>query len=274
VLQKLGVSSEIICPDIPKVSFSCPFEIAKYKIFPDLLIAVDCAALDRCFYPEEFRSLFFINIDHHVSNTNFASLNIVRAVPSACEVLVALLCDVYGEDIFDCEIAEAFLFGILSDTLIFSTSEVSKQTFAVTEFLLGKGADYQKVKCGLGNLISVQKLQLWSQIIMSSEIKLADRVLLLKLDKNLIKEYKLESLMFAGFINRVAGMVDTDLVIFISEFEENTIDVSMRSKITDVALLAQSFSGGGHKRAAGFKIKGMSMLEVEKILLAKIEAYQ
>ena len=105
VLQKLGKEARIICPDEPKVTFPCPLKIAKYTKVPDLLISVDCGSLERCFYPAEFQNIFFVNIDHHISNPNFADLNIVRNVPSNCELLAALLLATYGDEVFTPEVA-------------------------------------------------------------------------------------------------------------------------------------------------------------------------
>jgi len=271
ILQKLGKTFEIVCPDSPKVDFSCEYKIAKYDQIPDLLISVDCASKERCFFPKEFESIFFINIDHHISNTLYADVNIIKKAPSACEVLVSLFAAVFGKNIFDQDIAESFLFGMMTDTLIFSTSEVSHKTFTTTQFLLSLEADYQKVKKGVQNFLPIKQFQLWSEIIFRAKLDINNQILILNVNKQIINQLKLKQNDFVGFINHVSSNVDTDIIIFISEFQDDTIDVSMRSKITDVSKIAQSFSGGGHKHAAGFKVKNISNLDLEKKLITKIK---
>lgn len=270
VLKKLGISSEIICPDLPKVKMVCHYEIATFTKKPDLLISVDCASKERCFLPSDFEDIFFINIDHHISNTLFADLNIVKNAPSACEVLVALFSLAFGDDVFDKQVAEALLFGVMSDTLIFSTSEVSIQSFQIAEFLLSFNADYQKVKSNVQSFIPVKNFKNWADVILKSELFLEGKVLVLKLTKNLIVQLDVVQNDFAGFINYVASNVDSDIVVFISEFEDGCIDVSMRSKKSDVNIIAQSFLGGGHKKASGFKIKNKALSILEDDLLKKI----
>jgi phosphoesterase RecJ-like protein len=79
-----------------------------------------------------------------------------------------------------------------------------------------------------------------------------------------------------GFINipLQAGVVEVS--VFFKENEECTLRCSLRSKgAVNVAQIAQSFGGGGHKSAAGFKspypletIKN-KVLELVKAELAK-----
>jgi phosphoesterase RecJ-like protein len=269
-LKTLGISSEIICPDLPKVKMVCQYEIAKFTKKPDLLISVDCASKERCFLPVEFDQIFFLNIDHHISNTLFADLNIVKNAPSACEVLTALLSLAFGDEVFDKQVAEALLFGVMSDTLIFSTSEVAIQSFQITEFLLSFKVDYQKVKSNVQSFIPVKNFKNWADIILKAEVFLEGKVFVLKLTKNLIVQLNVVQNDFAGFINYVASNVDSEVVVFISEFEDKCIDVSIRSKKANVNLIAQDFLGGGHKKASGFKVKNKKLAILEEDLLKKI----
>ena len=51
--------------------------------------------------------------------------------------------------------------------------------------------------------------------------------------------------------------------------EPEVCRVSMRSKVTDVSLIAAGMGGGGHKRAAGCTIK-MPFAEAKKYLMSEI----
>jgi hypothetical protein len=44
-----------------------------------------------------------------------------------------------------------------------------------------------------------------------------------------------------------------------SSFQEESLQVSLRSKVMDVSRISESFGGGGHKNASGFRIKSDSI---------------
>ncbi|MFZ5775674.1 MAG: DHH family phosphoesterase, partial [Thermodesulfobacteriota bacterium] len=56
------------------------------------------------------------------------------------------------------------------------------------------------------------------------------------------------------------------------EAEKGLVSVSLRSKGTnyDVAKVAASFGGGGHRNAAGFKVLDTSIEEVREKLLERL----
>ena len=52
-------------------------------ILPEITFALDCADLDRANIKNKANLNFIINIDHHVSNTNFGDINIIDPKSSA-----------------------------------------------------------------------------------------------------------------------------------------------------------------------------------------------
>jgi phosphoesterase RecJ-like protein len=56
------------------------------------------------------------------------------------------------------------------------------------------------------------------------------------------------------FLNAVTGKTDTILVL--RELPNGEIKGSFRSVKRDIAKLAKLLGGGGHKKAAGFTVKG------------------
>jgi phosphoesterase RecJ-like protein len=61
-----------------------------------------------------------------------------------------------------------------------------------------------------------------------------------------------------------------EIALLFKQPEENLTRVSFRSKEIDVAKIAVSFGGGGHKKAAGCSIYA-PMKEAEKIVLQAVE---
>ena len=54
-----------------------------------------------------------------------------------------------------------------------------------------------------------------------------------------------------GFIDLARIIEGVDVAIMVKYVDEKTCRISMRSKTTNVSLIAEAFGGGGHVRAAG-----------------------
>ena len=71
----------------------------------------------------------------------------------------------------------------------------------------------------------------------------------------------METKALSNFLNAMTE--GTDVVMVIRETEDGGVKGSFRSQKRDVAAQAEEFGGGGHKRAAGFKIKDARLQEIE-----------
>ncbi|MDO8537141.1 MAG: DHHA1 domain-containing protein, partial [bacterium] len=61
-----------------------------------------------------------------------------------------------------------------------------------------------------------------------------------------------------GLSNYLNNISDAKISVLIKEMPDETIKVSLRTNddLIDVSKFAKMFNGGGHKKAAGFSIKG------------------
>ena len=76
---------------------------------------------------------------------------------------------------------------------------------------------------------------------------------------------------FSGFPRMMKDIV---ISAFFRETGDNEWKVSLRSKgNTDVAKIAESFKGGGHKNAAGYEIKA-DLESAKKSLLSQSEEFR
>jgi phosphoesterase RecJ-like protein len=74
-----------------------------------------------------------------------------------------------------------------------------------------------------------------------------------------------------GLIDHLRAIEGVIVAVFFEELLEGKVRVSMRSKseAADVAAICQRFGGGGHKLAAGARVKG-TLGEVEARVLEAI----
>jgi phosphoesterase RecJ-like protein len=62
------------------------------------------------------------------------------------------------------------------------------------------------------------------------------------------------------------------VAVFLKETAENWVSVSLRSKGTrDVAGIARTFGGGGHRNAAGFRLENRTIDQIRAELLPELK---
>ena len=111
----------------------------------DLLIAIDSANIERIGNVAELRkdAKKMINIDHHISNTNYADINYVEDVSSTSEIIYKFL-DLFDVEL-DKEIASLLYLGIINDTGNFTHSNVTAETFLISSELIKAGVDNNEI---------------------------------------------------------------------------------------------------------------------------------
>ena len=236
----------------------------------DAIISLDASDINRLgllysHSPKKLESVILINIDHHPSNTDFGTLNIVDPSAAAvCELLAQIMEE---EDLPITEdVANALLVGIVTDTLGFRTSATSARTLRVAANLMERGASLSRISERIFNTRSPRTLRLWGEVLSRTNI---DRDLVWADITNEMLAKCDASLEDADtLVDFIAGIPDTSAAFLFSE-QGGKVRVSMRtSEALNAADLAKTFGGGGHARAAGCTLVG-TMKEVQSIILGE-----
>jgi phosphoesterase RecJ-like protein len=254
VLEKMGKRVEAIYPDEPEFAQSrVPSNvlIARHHQIPDLLIACDTANYDRLYFPRVFETIPLINIDHHISNKLNGACNIIDAAASStCELLFKLL-QAWDASCIDAYVANCLLFGLLYDSQVFHTQATTPQTLRVAAELIEKGADLYQLKAELLANKSHTIIKLWGEILLRVEVSQSGKAAWVGITQNDLARHNLSLSSLIGFSNFLWEMNEVDITLVFYETTSGQTKVSLRSKISDVNLLAARFGGGGHKNAAG-----------------------
>lgn len=110
----------------------------------DVIITIDAPTLDSLgeLYTanhDQFKGRDILNIDRHLTNANFGTINLIeREASSTAELILGILHSLNLT--FDANIATNLYAGILSSTNNFSSYSVSANTFEASAFLLKSGA--------------------------------------------------------------------------------------------------------------------------------------
>lgn len=253
-LQSLGKSVETIYvnqTDYVLAVNPAGERINNHSRISDLLIACDTANYERLYFPEVFKAIPLINIDHHVSNSIMGTVNLVDGtVSSTCEYLVTIF-KAWNVKITK-TIAEALLYGMLYDTQIFQTQPTNAQTLRVAAELIDAGAHIFKLKLLLEAYKTSKNIKFWGSVLQRLTLLPHAKAVIATVTKEDLGAAGVDRSAFLGLNNFISTLTDIDIMIFMYEEESGKTKVSLRSKTADVNVLAGKFNGGGHKYAAGF----------------------
>jgi len=246
-------------PNFKKIKNSMPVKC-------DLLISFDCGSFDRLGIEKgDFK---IINIDHHRTNTNYGDINIVDS-SSASATLLAL--DILKSDHpLTKDEAVCIYTGLVEDTGFFSFTNTDHRAFEAASKLVSTGIDPAQISKNLKMRNSLAKTRLTALFINSIEL-LHDGTIA-------VGSITQEDFIATGaiksdsdhLIDILRNLATVELAIMIMEDNNSGYKVSLRSKNhIDVSAIAQSFGGGGHKRAAGFELSKADLTIVTEQIIKK-----
>lgn len=224
------------------------------------LIALDCGDKKRICVEEDIinNANKVICIDHHASNDNYGDFNYIDVnASSTCELVYNLLVR-YNEtqniDLIDENIATALYTGLATDTGNFSYSSTHPSSFEMAKELLIKGAKRDMIIQKVFQSNPYNYYKLLGEALNTLDI-VNGKVASICITKEMLKNNIISFNDVDGITSYTRDIEGVEVGILLKEKKENEVKVSLRSKnYVDVSLIAQSFNGGGHVRAAGCTI--------------------
>ncbi|MFC1748420.1 bifunctional oligoribonuclease/PAP phosphatase NrnA, partial [Pseudomonadota bacterium] len=252
----------------------------------DLIITVDTAALEQLgrFYEdntEMFTEIPVINIDHHASNDNFGKINFIDVMSSATtELLIPLVEDIEkeeGKELMDEDVATLLLAGIITDTGSFQNANTTPRSFAASAKLIKHGARQQEIIQHVFKTKHLSTLRLWGRILSNINVDKVHRFVWSTISKRDFEDTGSRPDETGGIIDELlTNAPDAEIVLLLKQKEGGVVSGSLRSTTAsvDASQIAEFFGGGGHVRAAGFKVSGEDLRKVEEKVIDRIRAYQ
>jgi bifunctional oligoribonuclease and PAP phosphatase NrnA len=275
-LQKLGKKAVYVLDDnIPELYrfLKGAREVEKPSFFTeldfDLVIALDCGDLERLGkVAQQIGETKLVNIDHHISNTRFAEINLVEENASATAEIVYKLIKSMGIFI-DKDIADCIYTGIVTDTGMFQYSNTSEETHSIAAELIIAGVNPSYMFNKIYQNSPKEKVLLLGEALKTLEFFNHDTVSCISITKAQVDSIAEEDIDTEGIVNLGRDIVGVEVAVFLKQKEPNLFKVSLRSKsYIDVSIIAKDFGGGGHIRAAGCMITGSLASAKQQILLA------
>jgi phosphoesterase RecJ-like protein len=223
---------------------------------PDVALALDCATIDRLGRLAERmkKAKAFINLDHHVSNTKFAGVNVVDAKAASSSELVLHLLSRLGAEITP-EIATCLYVGLVTDTGRFGYEAVTPRTHAIAAFLIQRGVDVADITQKLYESYRFTFLKILGRAAERATLESDPTFVLSYLSQKDLNEIGVSMDDTDDVIDTLRANREADVTCLLKERSDGKWKGSFRSKgATDVGAVAKQLGGGGHTLAAGFEL--------------------
>jgi phosphoesterase RecJ-like protein len=157
----------------------------------DLIISLDCSDARRMgsVFDDRLATIPLLNIDHHVTNTLFGTVNWVNPSSVATAQLVLALADSLGWPL-DQDVAVCLLTGLVTDTRSFRTHNVDTVAMRAALRLMEEGASLNEISQRVLDQRPLASIRLWGQAI--TQMHLEDDVLWAEVTRDMRQRWALE----------------------------------------------------------------------------------
>ena len=223
---------------------------------PDVFVSLDAASPGRL---GELAALLTdagtsVVLDHHASNPGFGDVRLVDPAAPATVVLVAGLLDELGVAL-DAQLATLLYAGLAADTGSFRFSSTRPDTHALAARLLATGIDHAAISQRLFDTAPFGWLRLLSAVTGRAVLEPGVGAGLVWTWSSTAEaaEHGLPGEQLEALVDVVRSTAEADVACVLKGQDDGSWSVSLRSRgATDVARVAVSLGGGGHRAAAGF----------------------
>ena len=238
---------------VKKYNFIPNFSEIKTEISNDseLIIICDCGELKRVgdVLVNTIGNRDTLNIDHHISNKDFGTKNIVITdASSTCEIIF----DLAKEFEITKDIATCLFAGIFADTGGFRYSNTTSNTFKCAAELVVLGANPENIAKNLFANSPLNEVILQAKALSKIQTFFNGKYAEIVLTNEDFAG--VESNASEGLAEKARDIENVEISCLI-RWDKDLFKVSLRSKSYEynVSDLAEKFGGGGHRQAAAFR---------------------
>ncbi len=260
-LRNYGKEVKMFTPNLvpQKYLFLQGAELVSQEVLLDdyskTVIVLDSSDLERLSYFTDTvtKCKKVINIDHHVTNQNFGTYNLVEVEAAATgEIIYGLLKDL--EIPLSKTVAESLYVAIATDTGSFKYENTTPATHRVASSLLEYGLNPGALSQKIFDERSLPFFMILKEALAGLEIYEEGKIALSTLSKDIRERCGATPGDLEGIVNYTRDIEGVELGILFYVEGSSEVKVGFRSKMVDVSELAGRLNGGGHARAAGCRL--------------------
>lgn len=277
LLKAMGKKITLLSPEeVPdSYSFLPGVDLIRYRphlseIDYDVACMVDCTGIDRIGMVQYAldKAKPIVNIDHHVSNSRFGTVNWV-APDISCS----------GEQIYHLfkraklpinkRTALYMYVAMVTDTGSFRYTNTNAGTHRIVSELIGKGLNPTAIYRKIYEESNKSRIALLASALSTLDMTADGKIAWIRITKDMLKKHKTGMEGTEDFVNFPRSIRGVKVALAFREVGPDMVKVSFRSNDrVDVSRLAKIFGGGGHPSASGCTLTG-TMGEAEEAVVLK-----
>ncbi len=274
LLRQLGATVLHVCPDsVPdRYAFLAGADEVVTELPEDLsdwgLVTCDAAELSRFGeWAERFAAMpLRVNVDHHVSNPGFGTINVILTDAAATGEVVYHLFECFGIRP-SLEAAQAMYAAIVTDTGGFAYEATTAETHRIAGELIALGVHPAWMTQQLFEQVPMSELQIKSQALAKMQRTPDGTVVWTVVTQAMLVATGADESQLDGLAEQMRSLKGVDIAFYLRETARG-VKLSLRGKHSDVNRVAAHFGGGGHRRAAGATVPGPIDSAAERVLEA------
>jgi len=254
-------------PKIDKIIFSK--EVPSFNSY-DLIICFDHGSLSLSGHEQKLTGyknsspdIRLVNIDHHEFNDNFGDLNILDFEASSTSEVVY---DIFRSSKIEIDrnMATCLMTGLIYDTSNFTNSATKESSLSCASHLASCGASIPSINEKVIKTKNIPSLNIWGEVFSRLQINPKYHIAYSFIRKDDLMQDGVNKEAMDGMANFLQGLKDVKAVMLLTEEKDGMLKGSLRTihDDVDVSALARMWGGGGHKKAAAFRVKA-ELMEVE-----------
>lgn len=272
LLRALGGTVIHVCPDpVPSRYAFLPGTDAVLTTLPDDLgahglVTCDAAELSRFGdWAEPFAAMpLRINVDHHVSNPGFGTLNLVLTDCAATGEVVYHLFEHFEVPV-PLDAAQALYVAIVTDTGGFAYEATSTESHRIAGELLSIGVSPSEMTEQLFDQVPLSELKIKALAMSGMQLSDGGRIAWTIVTQAMLDACGAHESQLDGLTEQLRSLQGVDVAFSLRETPRG-LKLSLRGKRSDVNQVAARFGGGGHRRAAGATVPGPLETAASRVL--------
>lgn len=213
-----------------------------------------------------------VNIDHHLVSDAYGDVNHIDSSASSTAEIIFQLFEANEEGVLPTPDEATCLYtGLVTDTGRFLHTNTTAEALRVASALVALGADVNEINQVIYFTKSYTELKLLGRALEKMQLlfqKKYSQIILTQADFEPLNAVPSQT---QGIVSQPTMIPGVEVSALIKE-EKDKVSVNLRSRNKiDVSSIAQKFGGGGHARAAGFKVTGKSVQTVADELAEAVQ---
>jgi bifunctional oligoribonuclease and PAP phosphatase NrnA len=223
----------------------------------DVLFTFDCATVARFGDKRDLigNTATVVNVDHHVSNEGFGTVNLIEATASATGQVVHRLLTLLGAPI-TADVATNLYAALFTDTGGFRHENTTEEALRLGADLVAAGVNPGWVALKSYKSRSVPQLKLEGLAVARLHTELDGRLIWSEITLGMLEEAGADMMESEGVIDQLQSIDTMAIAVLFKENSPGVTKVSVRTRDPyDATAVCRPFGGGGHHRAAGAELR-------------------